>query len=80
MNQVDILEKAPVFQLKGSMLALTILELSTNDLDSLDTQLAEKVEQAPQFFQDAPIILAIDKCHSGAHDIKIGRASCRERV
>ncbi len=71
MNQVDILEKAPVFQLKGSMLALTILELSTNDLDSLDTQLAEKVEQAPQFFQDAPIILAIDKCHSGAHDINL---------
>ncbi len=73
MNQVDILEKAPVFQLKGSMLALTILELSTNDLDSLDTQLAEKVEQAPQFFQDAPIILAIDKCHSGAHDINLER-------
>ena len=61
MNQADLLVKAPVFQLKGSMLALTILELSSNDLDCLDTQLAEKVEQAPQFFQDAPIILALDK-------------------
>ena len=61
MKPVDLLEKAPVFQLKGSMLALTILELNNNDLDSLDAQLAVKVEQAPQFFQNAPIILALDK-------------------
>lgn len=62
MNQADLLEKAPVFQLKGSMLALTILELSSNDLDALAIQLTEKVEQAPQFFQNTPIILALDKC------------------
>ncbi len=73
MNQVDILEKAPVFQLKGSMLALTILELSSSDLDSLDEQLAEKVEQAPQFFKDAPIILALDKCTIAADTLDLAR-------
>lgn len=80
MNQADLLEKAPVFQLKGSMLALTILELSSNDLDSLDSQLAEKVEQAPQFFQEAPIILALDKCKPSAEPLNLARllSICRQ--
>ncbi|MDY0250346.1 MAG: septum site-determining protein MinC [Pseudomonas sp.] len=80
MNQADLLEKAPVFQLKGSMLALTILELSSNNLDVLALQLAEKVEQAPQFFQDAPIILALDKCGDAAESLDLARLLkiCRE--
>ena len=80
MNQADLLEQAPVFQLKGSMLALTILELSTNDLDALAIQLAEKAEQAPQFFQDAPIILALDKCNDTADSLDLARllTICRE--
>ena len=80
MNQADILEKAPVFQLKGSMLALTILELTINDLDALTEQLAEKVEQAPQFFQDAPIILALDKCSDATEPFDLARLLkiCRE--
>ena len=80
MNQADIFEKAPVFQLKGSMLALTILELSSNDLDALALQLTAKVEQAPQFFQDAPIILALDKCNDTAESLDLARllTICRE--
>ncbi len=80
MKQADILEKAPVFQLKGSMLALTILELTTNDLEALTVQLAEKVEQAPQFFQDAPIILALDKCSDTSGPLDLARllTICRE--
>ena len=80
MNHLDLLEKAPVFQLKGSMLAITILELSVNDPDSLDAQLAVKVEQAPQFFQDAPIVLALDKCTADAQpfDIALLLSICRK--
>lgn len=80
MNHFDLLEKAPVFQLKGSMLAITILELSSNDPECLDAQLAAKVEQAPQFFQDAPIVLALDKCTSGAEvfDIALLLSLCRK--
>lgn len=80
MNQVDTLEKTPVFQLKGSMLALTVLEISVNDLDRLDIQLAEKSAQAPQFFQDAPIILALDKCVQSAEPLDIKRllSVCRK--
>ncbi|HKM38425.1 MAG TPA: septum site-determining protein MinC [Thiopseudomonas sp.] len=80
MNHLDPLEKAPVFQLKGSMLALTILELSANDPECLDAQLAEKAEQAPQFFHDAPIVLALDKCAPSVEPLDIARilAVCRK--
>lgn len=58
-------QQQPAFQLKGSMLTLTTLELLGNDLQTLDSQLAEKAAQAPDFFQDAPLILALDKREDG---------------
>lgn len=61
MDQTDFLEHAPVFQIKGSMVTLTTLELISNQLEQLDKQLAERIAQAPTFFHETPIILAIDK-------------------
>lgn len=80
MNQVDPLENRSVFELKGSMLALTILELTANDPDRLNVQLADKVEQAPQFFQNAPIILALDKYPEGAQPLDLASllSICRQ--
>ena len=49
MSQTESQDQAPVFQLKGSMLAITVLELAHNDLEALDRQLAAKVAQAPNF-------------------------------
>ena len=43
------------------MLAITVLELARNDLEGLDRQLAAKVAQAPNFFSNAPLVLALDK-------------------
>jgi septum site-determining protein MinC len=65
MSQADFFDQDPVFQLKGSMLAVTILELAHNDLERLDRQLTEKVAQAPNFFQNTPLILALDKLPEG---------------
>lgn len=70
MESTDLQEQAaeqqtPAFQLKGSMLTLTTLELLGNDLTKLDNQLAEKAAQAPEFFRDAPLILALDKRQPG---------------
>ena len=56
MSQADLLDQDPVFQLKGSMLAITTLELAHNDLDRLDRQLQAKVAQAPAFFENTPQI------------------------
>jgi septum site-determining protein MinC len=61
MSQADLLDQDPVFQLKGSMLAITVLELAHYDLARLDQQLATKVAQAPAFFSNTPLVLALDK-------------------
>ncbi|SDU01293.1 septum site-determining protein MinC [Pseudomonas pohangensis] len=71
MSQADLLDQDPVFQLKGSMLAITILELMHNDLQRLNLQLAEKVAKAPGFFQNTPLILALDKLPEGEGSIDI---------
>jgi septum site-determining protein MinC len=65
MSQADLLDQDPVFQLKGSMLAITVLELAHNDLARLDQQLAAKVAQAPGFFSNTPLVLALDKLPAG---------------
>ncbi|MBF8781695.1 septum site-determining protein MinC [Pseudomonas fulva] len=77
LNQTP--DTIPVFQLKGSMLAITVLELAHNDLDALDRQLAAKVAQAPNFFSNTPLVLALDKlpATSGAVDLAGLMRVCR---
>lgn len=80
MSQADSSPNAPVFQLKGSMLAITVLEIVRNDLDALDEQLAAKVEQAPDFFNNTPLVLALDKLPADDADIDLAAliALCRK--
>ncbi|WP_332821419.1 septum site-determining protein MinC [Pseudomonas sp.] len=79
MSQADLLEQDPVFQLKGSMLAITVMELAHNDLERLDQQLAAKVAQAPNFFSNTPLVLALDKLPEGEGNLDLGAlmAVCR---
>lgn len=80
MSQADSSPHAPVFQLKGSMLAITVLEIVGNDLDALDEQLAAKVEQAPDFFNNTPLVLALDKLPADGADVDLAAliALCRK--
>ncbi|HBC25509.1 MAG TPA: septum site-determining protein MinC, partial [Pseudomonas sp.] len=80
MSQADLPDQSPAFQLKGSMLAITVLELASNDIERLDEQLAAKVEQAPDFFNNTPLVLALDKLPEAAReiDIKALVALCRK--
>jgi len=57
MSQADI---PPPFALKGSMLAISILQLQSSDLELIDKALQEKVAQAKDFFQHIPLVLALD--------------------
>lgn len=77
LNQTP--DSATVFQLKGSMLAITVLELARNDLEALDRQLAAKVAQAPNFFSNTPLVLALDKLppDEGAIDLPGLMRICR---
>lgn len=71
MSQADLPDQDPAFQLKGSMLALTVLELLHSDLERLDRQLASKVRQAPQFFSNTPLVLALDRLPDDHADIDL---------
>lgn len=80
MSQADLLDQPPAFQLKGSMLAITVLELAQNDLERLDHQLAAKVEQAPGFFDNTPLVLALDKLPESLAELDVPAliAVCRK--
>src|SRR5471032_752785 len=80
MSQIESQDQDPVFQLKGSMLAITVLELGRNNLEALDRQLAAKVAQAPNFFSNTPLVLALDKlpANEGAVDLPGLMRVCRQ--
>src|SRR5690554_8004069 len=60
-TNLDLLDTDPVFQLKGGMLTMTVLELVHLAPQRFAIQLAEKVEQAPNFFQDTPVLISLEK-------------------
>jgi len=45
------------FQLKGGLFTLTTLQMYSDDLTKLKEQLLDKIQQAPNFFHSAPIVL-----------------------
>jgi len=50
-------KSTPCFRLKGGLYTLTTLQLLDSDLKRLEAELAAKVEQAPQFFANTPIVI-----------------------
>lgn len=49
------------FQLKGSAISVVVLALIDYDPASLRHQLQEKIDQAPQFFANSPVLINLDK-------------------
>src|SRR5690349_14520930 len=47
------------FQLKGGLFTLTTLQIHSNDLEQLKQQLLLKIQQAPNFFHNTPLVLDI---------------------
>ncbi|MEJ6654991.1 MAG: septum site-determining protein MinC, partial [Pseudomonas sp.] len=60
-TNLDLLNNDPVFHLKGGMLTMTVVELVHQAPERFAMQLAEKVEQAPNFFQDTPVLISLEK-------------------
>lgn len=54
------------FRLKGTLPALTMLCLQSDDVDAIERQLVEHISQMPQFFLHAPIVLDLAGL-DGAH-------------
>ncbi|EMP57170.1 septum formation inhibitor [Marinobacter santoriniensis NKSG1] len=49
------------FQLKSANVSLTALELYYFDQDDFENALREKINQAPGFFKDIPLIISLEK-------------------
>jgi septum site-determining protein MinC len=60
MNVVTECEEIEVrncMQLKGGLFPLTTLQILHHDIQAIEEQLATKIEQAPNFFDNAPIVI-----------------------
>lgn len=49
--------RSHLFELKGGTIHLPILKLFSDDADAVADQLRHKVEQAPEFFRNAPVVI-----------------------
>jgi septum site-determining protein MinC len=59
------------FRLKGTMPALSLLCLQTEDLEAIEKQLVDHLSQMPQFFMHAPIMLDLEALPSEAARIDL---------
>jgi septum site-determining protein MinC len=48
---------APAFELKASSFTLPVIRLLSLDMDTVEAQLGPKVEQAPGFFRNTPVVI-----------------------
>lgn len=59
-----IIKTAAAFQLKGGLFTLTVLQLLQTDMDAIEQQLQTIVQQNPKFFQNAPVIIDLQRITS----------------
>ena len=50
----------PPFELKGSLFTLTVLRLFQLDMAAIEQHLAEKIKQAPGFFDNTPVVIDLE--------------------
>ncbi len=56
---------APAFELKLGSVKLPLLRLLDADIDAVTHELAAKVEQAPQFFRNLPMVIDLTRLKGG---------------
>ncbi|WP_116964075.1 septum site-determining protein MinC [Fastidiosibacter lacustris] len=47
------------FQIKGSLFTLSVLQILSTDLDEIEKQITTKIKQAPQFFNNTPMVIEL---------------------
>lgn len=68
------------FQLKGSTVTVVVLEVIRYRPNDFPAQLSEKIQQAPQFFQDSPVLISLEKLadDNGSIDFSLLIQQCRD--
>lgn len=54
-------DSGPCIKLKASLLPMTVLELLHYETESIDHELREKTRQAPDFFENLPVVIDLEK-------------------
>lgn len=47
------------FQIKGSLFTLSVLQILSTDLNEIEKQITTKIKQAPQFFNNTPMVIEL---------------------
>jgi len=53
-------EDQPPFELKGSLFTLTVMHLYQLERSAIERYLAEKIKQAPSFFNNTPVVIDLE--------------------
>lgn len=61
MSRPALAAENPAFQMKGSLFPLSVLFLLDSDLSRFAEQLAERVDMAPNFFRNNPVIVDLSQ-------------------
>ena len=67
-------------ELKGGMYTFMSLKLHTLDLDVIDARIADKVQQAPGFFKDSPVVVDVSEVEEQVANGDFDAAALFERV
>lgn len=59
----------PTFQMKGSLFPLSVLYLLDSDLERFAGQLAERVDMAPNFFRNNPVIVDLSQLNRNGKSV-----------
>lgn len=65
-------------ELKGGMYTFMSLKLYTGDIDTIDQRIADKVQQAPGFFKDTPVV--IDLTDLDVAELSVDTSALLERI
>jgi len=70
-NPQNAATQRPVLELKSSSFTVPLLVLNKYDLHLISDQLAFKVQQAPEFFKNSPLIIDLDTLVKTTKDIDL---------
>jgi septum site-determining protein MinC len=66
------------FQLKGSLLTLTVLELLRADMSAISAQFLSLVKQTPELFRRMPVIIDLNKIQEASLDFQVLKSLLQE--
>jgi septum site-determining protein MinC len=70
-NSQQNIHHSPVLEFKSSTFSVPVLVLASNDLITIEQQLQEKIQQAPEFFKNSPLVFDLHELNSLDLDIDV---------